>query len=200
MPTATINISAGVAGLSIQSSIVRTGTGSIAQEVTVAAAKAGTLSTRTDDNAGVATLSTGHGIVSTDVCDVYWAAGIRYGMVATVATNAVTLDGGAGDVLPAQDTAVTVCKQVPIDCDFDGDKLEAIVVNSTKRGHAAFEDSADAVLLGQELAANEPWFWAADMGITLPITGNPVDEIKLSNGDSTAASVVKLALVYNSDA
>jgi hypothetical protein len=200
MPTATINVQASIAGLSVQSSIVRTGTGSIAQEVSVPAAKAGTLSTRTGDDAGVVTLSDGHGLQTGDVVDVYWATGVHYGMSATIATNDATLDGGSGDNLPSQGAAVTVCKQVPIDCDFDGDKLEAIIVNSTKRGHAIFEDSVDVALLAQELAANEPWFWAADMGIALPITGNPVDQIQLSNGDSSAASTVKIALVYNSDA
>jgi hypothetical protein len=199
MPTASINVTASIGGLSIQSSISRTGAGSIAQEVTVPVAKAGSLTTRTDDNTGVATLSTGHGIVTSDVVDVYWTGGVRYGMAATVATNAVTLDGGAGDNLPAADTAVKLCKQVVLDVDFDGDKLETIAVNSSQAGHAVFEDSADAVLLAQSLSANELWFWASDMGIAIPITGNPVDQVKLSNSSTTLAATVKLAIVYNSD-
>ena len=90
------------------------------------AAKTGSLSTRTDDNTGVATLSTGHGILTNDVVDVYWDGGVRFGMLATVSGNAVSLDGGAGDNLPAQDTAVTVVKQTPIEVNFDGDTLKII--------------------------------------------------------------------------
>jgi hypothetical protein len=198
MPTATINVSASVAGLSIQSSITRTATGNGGQEVSVAAAKTGTLSTRTDDNTGVVTLAADHGIVSADVVDVYWSGGLRYGMTATVVSNDATLDGGAGTALPAQGTAVTVCKQTTLDCDFDGDKLEAIVVSANKRCSVVFEDSTNAVLKALEIV-NEPWTWAADTGIAAQITGNPVDEVKVSNGDSTAAAAIKIAYIYNSD-
>jgi len=64
------------------------------------------ITTRTDDNTGVATALTGHGIDSTDVVDVYWLGGFRLGMVATVDTNAVTIEGGSGDPLPLDNTAV----------------------------------------------------------------------------------------------
>jgi hypothetical protein len=64
------------------------------------------LTTRTDDNTGVATCLTGHGIETADVVDAYWLGGFRKGMTATTSTNAVTLDGGSGDVLPVQNTAL----------------------------------------------------------------------------------------------
>jgi hypothetical protein len=35
--------------------------------------------------------------------------------------------------------------------------------------------------------------------IANPLGGNPVDRVKLSNGDSAAAAVIKLALLYNSE-
>jgi hypothetical protein len=209
MPTGMINIVASIAGLSIQASRTRTASGQISHEVTIPAAKTGTLTTRTDDDEGIFTLAAGHGLVVDDVIDVYWAGGIRYGMkVSAVNGNDVTAGGvggpGAGDVLPDQGTAVTVSKQVTVDTDFDGDKLEMIVVANTaqantKRAHFDFQDSGGLSLKAQELAGADPWDWSADTSIANPLAGNPVDRVKLSNGDSAAAAQVKIGVLYNSD-
>lgn len=112
----------------------------------ILAAQTGTLTTRTDDDTGVATLSTGHGIETGDVVDVYFAAGVRYGMDATVATNAVTVDGGAGDALPTQDDAVTVVLQLDWEINFDGDDAQIIGVlyrNSSDTGAKGSLDLQD---------------------------------------------------------
>ena len=125
-------------------------TGIVAVEkdlVALVAAQTGPLSTRTDDNTGVATLSAGHGILTNDVVDVYWDGGIRFGMVATVSGNAVSLEGGAGDNLPAQDTACTVVKETAIEVNFDGDTLEIIGIfyrNTADTGAKAHLDLQDA--------------------------------------------------------
>jgi len=75
---------------------------------------AGTLSTRTDDDTGVVTLSSGHGLQVNDKVTVAWPAspgGIRSLMTVTDVTgDDVTIDLGTGDVLPAQAAAVTVIK------------------------------------------------------------------------------------------
>jgi hypothetical protein len=151
MPTGMINIVASVAGLSIQASRTRTASGQISHEVTIPAAKTGTLTTRTGDDEGVFTLAAGHGLAVDDITDVYWTGGIRYGMkVTAVNGNEGTAGGvggpGAGDALPTQDTPVTASKQVTVDTDFDGDKLEMIVMANTaqantKRAHFDFQDS-----------------------------------------------------------
>jgi len=128
------------------------------------AAQTGTLTTRTDDDTGVATLSTGHGIETDDVCDVYFAAGVRYGMTASVSTNAITLDGGDGDALPTQDDPVTVVVQTPIEVNFDGDDCAIIGViyqnfnNTGAKGSIDFQDtsgnSIEALDLVHEKANN----------------------------------------------
>jgi len=110
------------------------------------AAQSGTLTTRTDDDTGVATLSTGHTIESDDVVDIYWAAGVRHGMTATVATNAVTVDGGTGDALPDQDTACTVVLQTAVEVNFDGDDAQIIGIfyrNPSDTGAKAHLDLQD---------------------------------------------------------
>jgi hypothetical protein len=127
MPTAKITSTLSIGGVSMYSSITRTEEGQIGQEVTLPKATAGTLSTRTDDDTGVVTLASGHGLRVSDVVDVYWDAGIRYGMdVTAVNGDDVSVNLGAGDVLPAQDTAVTVSKQVTVNTDFDGDDMVMI--------------------------------------------------------------------------
>ena len=80
MPTGTISKTIAIAGINVAAQAQRTDNGQIAQEVTLPAGKAGSLTTRTDDDTGVATLTPGHGITTSDTVDVYWAGGVRYGM------------------------------------------------------------------------------------------------------------------------
>jgi len=197
MSTATILKNTSIAGIAIASSITRTADGQIAVETTLPVGQAGTLSTRTDDDTGVATLSGGHGIETADVVDVYWAGGVRYGMDATVATNDVTVNLGAGDNLPTQDTALVVTKQVTIATEFDGDDVKAIAMVSTKRTHVNFRDSGQVSLAAVELVANADWSWYSDLEIANPLTGNAVEDIKVSNGDSSATAAFQLGVLHD---
>lgn len=203
MPTGTINVVASIAGLSIQASRTRTASGQISHEVSVPAAAAGSLKTRTGDDEGVFTLS-GHSLAVNDIIDVYWDGGLRYGMkVTAISGDDVTAGGlsgpGAGDVLPDEGTALTAGEQTPVDTDFDGDKLEMILIVSTARSHFDFQDSGGASLEAQELTAGEPWDWCTNIGVLNPLAGNPVDTLMLSSGDSSGPATVKVALIYNSD-
>jgi hypothetical protein len=156
------------------------------------AAQTGTLTTRTDDDTGVATLSTGHGIETADVVDVYWAGGVRYGMDATVATNAVTVDGGAGDVLPTQDDPVTVVVQVDWEMDWDGDDAQIIGVfyrnpsDTGAKAHVDFQDSVPASVNEVDLvheSANGGVGQIVNVsgGDTNTYTGNAVANSKVSH-------------------
>jgi hypothetical protein len=199
MPNASLTSYVTIGGVGIQSTLTRTGSGQISHEITLPVGKAGTLTTRTDNDTGVATLSTGHGVTTGMKCDVFWSGGCRYGMDATVAGDAVTLDAGAGDNLPAEATALVVTPVVEINTDFDGDDVQLIAVHCTTRANVAFLDSGDAVLSAQELVANEAWSWAADTGAANPLTGNPVDYCYFSNGDSATAGTLKLVVLYDSE-
>jgi hypothetical protein len=92
----------------------------------ILAAQTGTMTNKTDADTGVITLLSGHGIETADVVDVYFPAGVRYGMDATVAANAVTVDGGAGDDLPANAVACTVVLQADVEVNFDGDDAQIV--------------------------------------------------------------------------
>src|SRR5690349_15739086 len=128
MPDVTAQLSYQIGGVLINSRISRSATGQIAHDPSVAngkltPGKAGSLTTRSGNNAGVVTLSTGHGIATNDKVDVYWAGGVQYNCTATVATNAITLASGAGDNLPTQGTAVVLCKRTVIASAFSGDLI-----------------------------------------------------------------------------
>lgn len=203
----TITHNASVGGLSIQSTIQRTASAALpSQEKSLPAADAGSLTTRTTDTAGTITASSGsHSIETGDVIDIFWTDAngerqcARGATVGTVSGTSIPFTGAGGTVLPAQDTAVTVDEQTTLDLDFDGDKLQMIVAGSTKDGHITFEDSGDAVLDSAVLKANEPYSFVKNTGQTNPLTGNPVDEIKVSNADSSAAATFKLGGLYDSD-
>lgn len=85
----------------------------------LAAAKVGTLTTRTSNTVGTLTMATGHGIATGNIIDIYWSTGASYGLtVGTVAVDSVpfTTAGGtmgvSGGALPAANTAITamVCQ------------------------------------------------------------------------------------------
>lgn len=196
----TANLVLGAGGVSVSAVFPRPSTGQIGQAPILPKADAGSLTTRTGDTVGTITMDdAGHPVATADVIDVYWAGGIRYGCtVGTVSGTSVPITGGAGDVLPDESTVLTVGIQQEIDVDFDGDKLTAIVLGADKRCHFDFVDSGAASLAAAEIVAGEAWFWIKDTGPANPLTGNPVDAMLVSNGDSAATAQVKLALVYDS--
>ncbi len=161
----------------------------------------GTLGTRTDDDAGVVTLSTGHGIETEDVVDVYWAGGVRYGMTATVSTNDVTVDGGAGDALPTQSTTITaVVVQTDFEINFDGDDAQIIGVfyrnpsDTGAKAHVDLLDSGSATIAELDLvheAANGGLSHITNIagGDTNIYTGNRVEAGKVSHDSQTAGTI-----------
>ena len=197
MPTSMLNITGSVGGISINSSISRTADGQISHQVALPAAKSGTLSTRTSDTAGTLTLASGHGIVDADVVDLYWDGGRRYGVVVgTVAGDDVPISGGAGDVLPAQDTAITVRVQQQIDTDFVGNLLEAIAALCNQRGHVAFYNET-TLELAVDLAAEELWWWLSGGTAANPLAGKTITHVVVTQA-STSATTFRLGVLYDS--
>lgn len=169
------------------------------------AAQTGTLTTRTDDDTGVATLSTGHGITTGMVVDVYWSGGVRYGMDATVSVNAVTVDGGAGDVLPSQDDPVTVVEQVEINpLNLDGDNAKIVGVfyrnasDQSAKAHIDLQDSGSSQIAEHDLVhetANSGLNAVTNIsgGDTNIYTGNPITKGFASHDSESAGTLYVLA-------
>jgi len=199
MSTGTIISTANVAGKAVSSQIVRTANLDTGYDGDVLpAGKAGTLTTRTDDDTGVITVAEGHEITDSDTVDVFWVGGSRYGVDVTATDGTtVSIDAGDGTNLPAQDFAVVVTKQVTIDVDFDGDNVEMIVVSNSKRVHLDFQEGGGTSILPLDIPANEGWFWCADQGVANPLTGNATGQIKASSGEAADATL-KIALLYDS--
>lgn len=209
MATVTHGQSISGGGITIQPlPITRTNSGVIALEDTLDAAKTGTLTTRTDDNTGTLTMSGGHGITDAQVIDVYWSGGVRYGMtVGTVATNSVPIDGGSGDNLPAQDTAITAVVQKSINLAIDGDEADFIAVcletiDKTLRtaGHIQFRDAANDEIAEIDLVANVAQVWDITGGSANPFTGDPITNLKVSQANSTSTETYTLKIIGVQDA
>ena len=198
--TGIAKLTAQLPGVNVNVNLAKTATGSIAQSQALAAAKTGTLSTRDGNTDGELTMATGHGITNAARIAIFWDGGCAYlGTVGTVVGNAVPFTGAAGDNLPDQDTAVTVQVMTPLDVDFDGDKAEIVAASFTRRGVVVFEDSSDEVLDAGDIAAGEGYVYVSGLSQSNPLTGNPVDQVWVANGDSDGTNAFLLGVLYQSD-
>lgn len=190
MPNYVLSRSATINGLSYSDSNTVSSESSIQLSgLELAAAKTGTLTTRTDDDEGVITLTAGHGF-STGTFDVYWSGGVRYGCSLTIATNAATIgSGGAGDVLPIATTAVTVALPVAEAFVVAASVARAILVYIPGgKGVVRFRDDAAATQLAvaRSYSTAALYEWNATTGGTNPLGSNEVATLLLSNGSTTA--------------
>jgi len=198
--TGIAKLTAQLPGANVNVKLAKTATGSIAQSQALAAAKTGSLTTRTLDTAGELTMTTGHGITDGARIAIFWPGGCAYlGTVGTVVGNAVPFTGAAGDNLPDQDTAVTVQVMTPLDVDFDGDKAEIVAASFSRRGVVVFEDSGDVVLDAGDIAAGEGYVYVVGLSQSNPLAGNPVDQVWIANGDSDGTNAFVLGVLYQSD-
>lgn len=206
MPTVSESTQVTIGGVQMNGTVSRSAASAIGTELSPTAADAfpagtaGTLSTRTDNDTGTVT-SNSHPFNDGDLVDVYWTGGRRYGMlVSSDAANTFVIGAvgtGSGDNLPIATTSLVVCKQQVINIDFDPTALKRVRVLSTVRGHIEFIDDADVSVLGQELTASEPWDWVSGQNITNPLTGDPIAEVRVSNG-TTSAGTLKIGVLYDS--
>lgn len=187
MKTATLGVNVSLGGVNVSGQIQRQGEGQISADVALAAGKAGTLSTRTDDDTGVCTLATGHGITTGQKVSVVWDGGARINMDATVAGDDVTVDAGSGDNLPAQDTAVVVSVVQRINEVIVGDDIQILAAVCTKDAVLAFYDDGDSLLAVQNLYASEPFVYTSGGVLTNPLAGDTVAYVLVGNGEAAAA-------------
>lgn len=162
----------------------------------LAAAKTGTLTTRTNATQGVITLTAGHGL-STGTFDIFWSGGSRRGVSCTIATNACTITGGTSGSsdLPAAQTAVTVA---PIEEDAIvavGDNVDAIAIWGQNDTNYAFYNSTPALIAEGRIEAGKSYIWHKDIGSDNPLDGETVATVKLSQGGTSTGKVTG-TLVY----
>jgi len=191
-----------LAGETFAQSVVKTTGGTILHKVSVPVAEPGTLTTRTDADTGVVTITNAsHTIENADRVDAYWTeAGVeksRYGMAVTNVSSAlVTIDGGAGDDLPSQDDAISVSVCVRMDVDIAGDSAKAIVLGSAKRGQFAFVGGATEHY-ARTVGEGRVITWEDEDGSTNPIVGDTIDTIYASHKDELASREMKVGIAYD---
>ena len=209
MASVTYATSVSGGGVSIQTlPVVRTNSGSIGLDDTLNTAKAGVLTTRTDDNTGTLTMTTGHGITTGQIVDIFWSGGVqRTVTVGTVSVDSVPFDLGIGDNLPIAMTAVTVCVQKAINLAIDGDNadfvaliLETVDKSLRTAANVQFLDAAADVIAEIDLVTNVPQVWDIEGGSANPFTGDPITNLKATQGNSTSTETYTLKIVGVQDA
>jgi hypothetical protein len=206
MPTATIAASVTAGGVSINKSYNRTADGVAAIEPSILAGKAGTLTTRTDNDTGVVTVASGHGITTADKITVFWSGANRYGMTVTATTSTtISIDVGAGTNLPTANTAVVISKEVAANISIDGDNTSVVAVcaeysnaSTASANHLRFLDAAGDTIAAVSLVGNVPKVWDIAGGATNDFTGDVIASVAVANGDTSAAATLKVIALVDS--
>lgn len=175
------------------------GDGILKRIVAIPAAKTGQLTTRTDGDTGVLTMAAGHGIQQGDRLDVYWGsfAGRRGLEVTGVDGNLVSIDGGAGDDLPANLTAITAAVPVQETFACDGDDVVALLLWGDQPGTIVVVDADDAELyamsIGSTTNAGRSAIWHAGRNPINPLAGVILASAYFSHRSATASATLRLA-------
>lgn len=168
------------------------------KSITLAAAKVGQLTTRTDANTGELTMAASHGISNSDRLDVYWDGGSRRGMtVGTVDGNDVPIDGGAGDDLPDNLTAVTAMVPQEEEFAFTGSNAEALAAFSQRTGTIVLAIADDTESTAFVLAAGVASTWTPQRDATVPTAGDAVVKAFFSHGDALNTSAMRVVALYD---
>ncbi|MGD9720544.1 MAG: hypothetical protein AB7E98_05995 [Pirellulales bacterium] len=201
MPTLNYSVTVSGLGGNIAQSLPRSANAGGIREIELPVGKAGTLTTRDDNNTGTITMADGgHGITTGAKVDVYWNGGVQYNVtVGTVVGSSVPIDLGVGDNLPTASTAVVVSVRSQINLDIDGDNLVLLAIkqkfNSNtieSDSHIDFQDSGSAQVAEVDLEANGPQVWDIAGGSANPFTGNPITKAFASNGSTTEVATLQL--------
>ena len=202
---ANIRGSSAIGGLSFQESRTRTGDGQIVHNISIAAADAASLTTRTDNTDGVITADESDHRVSTgDRVDLYWTtADVNYQRrgvtVGTVSAELIPISGGDGDNLPIQDSDIVICVVDEIDLSVDGDNIVAVLTSLAKLGQIVFLDIdvSDVEITTWFLGEGVTKTWDNEDGDTNPFVGVTLSRVYISHSDTAAAATAQLGILYD---
>lgn len=171
-------------------------------DVAVTGPDAGALTTRTDDDTGVVTLSGGHG-VATGRGDLYWSGGKRIGMTFTVTVNSVAIDGGTGDVLPAQASTVYLKNPQVLSPTVDGTAMVGLLVysgvgsnSSYLPGNVSFCQANSALIANYALTFAAPNVEWDGLAAASPLAAT-IGKIYFSHGNAGVTLTMGTAILYN---
>jgi len=204
--TATIRQSSAMGGVSFPESKSITADAQIVHDVSVPAANAGTLTTRTDDTDGEITMTSSTQTIETgDRIDLYWVdsdgvlLGARRGATAgTVAGAVVPFSGGSGDNLPIEDEDIIACECLELDVFVDGDNVDVCLAYISKLGQVTFIDTdaseaeIDSWMVGEACVK----MWHDEDADDNPFLAQNIGRIYVSHLDTSAATA-RIGIAYN---
>ncbi len=159
--------------------------------VTLAAAKIGQLTTRTNGTDGTLTMNAGHGFTNGQKIDIYWDGGsCRNATIGTVATNSVPFTGASGDALPIVSTAITA--QVPTSESIvvTGNNVVSYGVGFPGGGTCVFAASGPTeVAAAVVLAPGTSTVYSSTDGGSNPLAGGSILTVRLTQGATTSNTV-----------
>jgi hypothetical protein len=175
----------------------------------VAAALAGTIQTRTDNDTATLSFAADPALAVGNRVDVFWNVGgvfgCRRGMLVSSISGSgpylVTVGTGVGDVgsgdnFPVVSSAVTVGKPTAKDFAFTGNNALAILGTAAAVGVIVLTDASDvekyAMVIG---TANQVKPWYSGNGVTNPVAGQTIAKAYMSHGDSTATREMKVGVL-----
>lgn len=202
-----ISKSYNIGGLSLAESRALSGDAVLQQDKTLAAAKVGVLTVRTNNTDGSLTMNAGHGFTTGQRLDIYWSGGCRRGItIGTVATNVVPITGGTGDNLPIATTALTAMVPTSLTFPLASGKTVALgAYGAAARTQFSFQSVAPAELLvltlGPGVAApsdlGHTYLWDNQDGRADPLVGVVTATVWVSHDDSSSARNIKLGALVN---
>lgn len=199
MAFGTYSLNVNVGGIQVSKQITREGNHPNPYEVTLPVATAGTiLNEDSANNVCNVTLPGEHGLTN-GTYDLYFPAGIRYGVTGAITANTMAVTLGAGDAIPDENTVVQVSKVTQINTAIDGDASELFAISlekadttSTAKGHIQFQAAAAEEIAEEDLVANQPRVWDFEGGDTNILTGNVVVTSYASQNDTAATANLKV--------
>lgn len=208
--SARLSISGSIAGINFRGSWESDGENVAGSQISLGTAKTGTLTTRTDDDTGTLTMTSGHGITTGAIIDLYWDTGggvyaYRHGVVVgTVSTNSVPIDLGAGTNLPIATTAIIAMVQEVIPCEIPTASTAAndvlLVVQLDQPGLVRFRTAEDES--GTEtvfaIEADKPFVLYADVMTQSPlgVALGAVESITVTHRNSSETATAKFGVAY----
>ena len=176
---------------------------------TVATGKTGTVTTRSDDNTGELTLTTGHGITTGQIIDIHWRlAGVNYCQrkvtVGTVSVNVVPIDSGVGDNLPAQTTPVVVSVQREELVTVHSSGLQILGLLAKDLTGVAVEGVQLQFVIGAGTVPYSPLLSLDDLvqadiaaGEANPVGATDIVKVTMTNGSATLTAELQILIGEN---
>jgi hypothetical protein len=127
----------------------------------------------------------GHGFVSGDVVNMFWAGGSTRKVTLTMSGDTASLGAGTGDPFPPDGTPLTAMKPTVIPVNINGAQAVAIGVFGAAAGFVTFASFVSDIAVFKIATANDGPSWCASSGIANPLGASTIAWIYFSHGSTS---------------